>query len=337
MTPIILEFLFSGMVVVLAGLGLTRSVDVLSQLTKISGAVAGILFLATATSLPELSVSVSAVLISLPDLAVGGLIGSSLFNLLILGVLDMTTISRGRMLSRISAHHAVAGLVSIFLTTIAALSILTKYDGSIGNLSIHIPLIILTYILGFILVHKADRSLAASSVVSDEVEIKIEKLFGMRVGKTGAIVAYTFCALIIFLAAPRLSASAGKIAEITGISQTFIGTTLVALATSLPELTTTFAAVRMRSFDLAIGNIFGSNSFNMLIIAGADMAFPGALLASVSQTHLLTCLGVILVSTIAVLSQLYPIEKRIRLVEPDALAVIVLVLLTLFTIYQFGG
>jgi type VI secretion system protein VasG len=74
----------------------------------------------------------------------------------------------------------------------------------------------------------------------------------------------------------------------------------------------------MKAFDLALGNIFGSNSFNMILLVPLDLVHPGALLASVSQTHILTALAAIMATAVAVLGQLYKIEKRIRFIEPDA-------------------
>lgn len=83
---------------------------------------------------------------------------------------------------------------------------------------------------------------------------------------------------------PFLAQAAGQLAEASGLGGTFIGTTLVALATSLPELVATLVPICLGAADLAIGNLFGSNAFNMLLLP-LDLAFPGSLLAGVSQTH----------------------------------------------------
>lgn len=70
-------------------------------------------------------------------------------------------------------------------------------------------------------------------------------------------------AAVILVAAPQFARSAKGIAEVTGIGATFIGTWLVGFSTSLPELVTSLAAVRLRAYDLAVGNLFGSNALNM--------------------------------------------------------------------------
>jgi Ca2+/Na+ antiporter len=92
-------------------------------------------------------------------------------------------------------------------------------------------------------------------------------------------------------AAPLLAWSAGRIAEETGTSATFIGTSLVAITTSLPELVVAIAVVRLGAFDLAVGNLFGSNAFNMAAFLFADLVYrDGGMLDSVSSTHALTAL-----------------------------------------------
>ena len=134
----------------------------------------------------------------------------------------------------------------------------------------------------------------------------------LRIAAAGYVVAAT----VIPITAPLLASAAGELAAVTGLGGTFVGTTLVALATSLPELVATLTAVRMGSFDLAIGNVFGSNAFNMLLLAPLDLAQPGSLLAAVSTTHALTCLAVILITSVVILGQLYRVERRVCLSNP---------------------
>jgi cation:H+ antiporter len=148
-----------------------------------------------------------------------------------------------------------------------------------------------------------------------------------------AITGYVVAAVAIVVAAPFLARAADRLAELSGLGGTFVGTTLVALSTSLPELVATAAAVRMGAFDLALGNIFGSNAFNMVLLVPLDAVYPGALLAAVSPTHALTGVSTILVTAVAVMGQLYHVEKRRFFLEPDAVLVIGLVLGTLLLLY----
>jgi cation:H+ antiporter len=95
--------------------------------------------------------------------------------------------------------------------------------------------------------------------------------------------------------------------------------------------------VRMGAFDLAVGNIFGSNSFNMLILLPLDLVHDGPLLASVSRSHVLTALAAILATSIAVMGQLYQVEKRKKFIEPDAFAIIAIVFAALWALYHVGA
>src|SRR5690606_23739230 len=104
-----------------------------------------------------------------------------------------------------------------------------------------------------------------------EAEEPPPSIFGKELTLGFAIALFTLAAAVIFVAAPHLASSAATIAEVTGIGSTFVGSTLVALATSLPELVATIAAVRIGAPDIAVGNIFGSNAFNMVLLVPIDL------------------------------------------------------------------
>ena len=84
---------------------------------------------------------------------------------------------------------------------------------------------------------------------------------------------------------------------------------------------------------LAIGNVFGSNAFNMILLAPLDVIHPGPILAAVSGNHAVTCVAAVLATQIAVLGQLYQAENRRRLIEPDASLVILVVVGALALVY----
>ncbi len=96
------------------------------------------------------------------------------------------------------------------------------------------------------------------------------------------------------------------------------------------------SALRMGALDLAIGNVFGSNAFNMVLFVPLDLIHSGPILAAVSQNHGVTCLAVILATQIAVLGQLFNVEKRRPLIEPDALLVLLVTFGSLWLIYRLG-
>lgn len=340
MTASIVQFLLSAAVIVVAGAALTQFGDIISHRTKFGGLLVGSILIAGATSLPELAIDVTVVRMGSPDLAAGDLIGSSLFNLMILAVLDLTRYSHGQMLSKASARHALAGSVSIALTAIAAIFIFlgpTLEGVTLARMGPGSIALIAAYLVGIRIVFRGQqqdsppKSEAENKGRGGENKAVISPL--KNLGLKGAVIGFIAAAAVILIAAPFLARAADHLAESSGLGGTFFGTTFVALCTSLPEMVTTFSAVRMKAFDLAVGNIFGSNCFNMLIFAALDVVDEGSLLASVAQTHVYTALCVIVVTAIVVLGQLFRVEKEKHFLEPDALLALLLILGSLAGLY----
>jgi cation:H+ antiporter len=328
----ILQFVIAALVIIVAGAALTRFADAIADLTKMGKLLVGSILLAGATSLPELTVDINAVRLGMPDLAVGDLVGSSLFNLLILAVLDLTHRSRGKMLSRTAAAHALSGTAGISLAALAALSILVshRWPGfAVGGIGVGCIAIFVAYAFVVRLVFY-DQRVSAQQAGSHGQDVLVPA-GGLTLPK--AILGFIISAAVIVVAGPFMAEAAGTLAELTGLGNTFMGSTLVAFCTSLPELVATITALRMGAFDLAIGNIYGSNAFNMVLLLPLDLVAPGSLLAVVSETHAITCLCTVLITSIALMGQLYHAERRIHFLEPDALLVILLVFGSLALIY----
>lgn len=328
----IIQFLLSASTIVVAGTFLAKTSDSIADLTKMGRLITGSIFLAGATSLPELLVDISAIRKGMPDLAVGDLFGSSLMNLLILAGADLVHRNPTKMFSRASAQHALSASMSINVTVLAAIAIFLGpqlHNIGLGEIGLGPLAIASVYVLGLRLVYNDQRNAmpSAKNILSKKGRYDLVRAFSI----------FILCALAIFVAAPFMSDAAGAIADMTGLGKTFIGSTLVAFCTSLPEVVSTIAAVRMGAFDLAVGNIFGSNSFNMILLLPLDLFHAGNLLGGVSRQHILTGLAVILATSVAVMGQLYQVEKRKKFIEPDAFAVIVVVLGSLILLYWLGA
>ena len=164
------QFVLAATVIIFAGTFLTRAADTIAEQTGWGRLLAGSLFLAAATSLPELGVDVSAIRQSMPNLAVGDLFGSSLFNLLMLAVLDLSHRSHRRMFSRAAAGHALSATMSSTLYIIAAIGILFGQrlrSWSFAGLGIG-PAAILVAYLRSLRPHSVHESDARSSRAADE-------------------------------------------------------------------------------------------------------------------------------------------------------------------------
>lgn len=331
----IIQFVGLAAVIIAAGTMLARYADAIAEATGLGRLLIGSVLLAGATSLPELTVDISAVRLNLPDMAMGDLLGSSLMNLLILAALDLTNYSGGKMLSRTAAAHALSGLFSIALTGVVGLGLLTSRKAEHWTfLGAHawVWVVALGYGLGVRMVFLDQR--IATRAAEEHGKLPEDAPPPMPLWKAG--LGFLIAALVIVLTGPYLAHAAGRIAELSGLGNTFVGTTLVALCTSLPELSASYAAIRIGAVDLAVGNVFGSNAFNMVLFLPLDFAFPGALFAAVSPAHTISAFAVIVASSIVIIGQLYHVERRTRFLEPDAIAVIIIIIAALAMIYYTG-
>lgn len=342
MTFLLLQFIGLALVVAIAGTFLARAADRIAAATGLGRLLIGSLLLASVTSLPELSVDISAVRAGMVDLAAGDLFGSSLMNLLILAGLDLAWRWERRMFSRESASHALSATLGIVLTGLAGTAVLTA-----GSLPPVVWLgvggwswaLLIAYLLGARVLYldqrisaRADREAAAKAEAKGRPapDERRPRHLGW------AAMTFTTAAAVLFFTAPHLSYVAGTLAEQSGLGGTFVGTTLVAVTTSLPELVSSIAALRLGAIDLAVGNAFGSNAFNMILFVPLDAMHEGPLFASLAPAHAVTAMAVIVATAIAVLGQLYQAKRRVPFFEPDSLLMIFVLVGALVLVYRLS-
>lgn len=333
MTGLVVEFLLLAAVVAGAGVVLARAADVIAEVSGLGRLLVGSVALAAATSLPELSVDIAAVRAGHADLAAGDLLGSSLMNLLILAGIDLCRRDGRTMLSREAASHALSATLGIALTGLAGCAILTASridNGEFLRVSGWSWTILLAYVLGARMLF-IDQRISAHG--AGEAAAKVITATG-RLWPCVAMFAVGACLLAV--AGPRLAGAAHSLAERTGLGGTFVGTTLVAVTTSLPEAVASLTAVRIGAWDLAIGNSFGSNAFNMILFVPLDAVHPGPLFQAVSPVHAVTALAVVVATSIAVLGQLYHVERRVPVLEPDALLVMLVIAAALGLVFRLS-
>lgn len=330
-------FLLSAAVIVYAGTKLSRYGDQIADLTGLGGLWIGVVLMASATSLPEIFTDVSAALMHAPDLAAGDLFGSNMANMLILGIIDLMHRQK-RVWQQAAFEHALSAGLAIFLTGLAAFFVLYGSDVTLGGVGLASILLLLLYIFGMRLVFRQESSKWRQREQEKVVEgqtAEEPKQPSKREGLRRASIGFAAATLGLLVAAPFLAGSANAIAEQSGISATFIGTSLVGISTSLPELVTAIAAVRLGAFDLAVGNLFGSNAFNMAAFFFVDVAFRGGpLFNAISDAHAMTALWSILLMSIGLMGIIYRVEKRYVLIEPDSFLIILGYCLGLWLLFQ---
>ena len=142
-----------------------------------------------------------------------------------------------------------------------------------------------------------------------------------------ALLGFAIATAVLVLITPQLTRSGKAIGEITGLGSGFVGTTLLATVTSLPETVAVVAAARMGAYDMAVGNLFGSNVFNMFALGVADVFYtPGRFLGAIDPTFALVGMLGLLLTLLALIGNIARVERRLGFVEADALLILVVYL-----------
>jgi cation:H+ antiporter len=321
-----LQFVLSAALIVVAAHYLAKSGDIIAARTRLGGMFVGILLLAGATSLPELLTSISSVQLGQPDLAAGNLLGSNAFNMLMLAVLDLLHRSQ-RILRSAAKRHALTGSLAVLMIGLVLYFIVADIEIKIGWVGLDALVILVTYIA-------AVRLIATDSQIEQVHELETpEDTPRLWVGLAGF--AATAGALLVIT--PYLVEASAEIAVLTGLGATFIGTTLLALVTSLPEVVTTVAAIRLGAHDMAIGNLFGSNMFNMAALGLTDLFYTqGRLIGVIDPAFVLIGTFGLLMTVVGLIGNVARLERRLLFIEIDSLVLILLYLAGMFLLYQRG-
>ncbi|MEE4637443.1 MAG: sodium:calcium antiporter [Wenzhouxiangella sp.] len=271
--PALLSFLSAAAVIVVAGTYLARTADELADRTGLGEAMFGILLLAGVTSLPDFAATLSAAMDARPDLAMSNVMGSMAANLMFLGVADAVYRKANLEHAAASSSTLMQATLLIVLLTLPLLAIATP-SASMWSLHPITPVIVAAYLFGLYLVRGAqDHPMWFPRRTRQTVQDQAEQ--HARGGLGSAWLRFSGLAVVTAIAGWWVMESAKVISDQTGLSETVVGGLLTALATSSPELVTTIAAVRVGALTLAVSNIFGTNCFNILVIAAADGAYPG--------------------------------------------------------------
>lgn len=268
-------FATAAVCVWLAGTKLARYADVIAESTGLGRALLGILLLGGVTSLPELAVGVSATLAGVPELSVNDVLGSAAINVVILAVAD-AVYGRKALTSTPGAPEVLLqGALSIVLLTLVVAAA-TAGDVLIGGIGAWSWLILIAYVAAVWLISKSQdrRSWMPAGRAQDPATGDA----GDAAGKPAlrAVVVRTVAAGGTILVAGFVLAQSGEaLAAQTNLGTSFFGATLIGLSTSLPELSTVLAAVRLARYEMAIADVFGTNLFNVTILVLVDALHPG--------------------------------------------------------------
>ncbi len=327
-----LQFFVCAAIIIFAGSRLTKNAAVIADNTGIGTAWAGVALLPLATSLPELVTTLSAVLIDAPDLALGNILGSCLFNLALLAVIDVIS-GRGPLTSRITRGHIITASLSITTICLASIALLGIFTISVGWVGFEALLIALVYIYGSKMLYSYERKNPSLSRGSEEIPAA-----GKNISTGQALIRFALAGGLIVVAGVLITDASDRIALETGLGHTFTGSIFLAISTSLPEMVTTLTAVRLGYIDMAVANVFGANFMNLFLVFVADLFYrPGPLLYAASGGHLASAVMVILISTVVIFGLVYRSEKGLGRIGFDTLLVLAGYFTAAYLLFRAGG
>lgn len=323
-------FIFCSALIIVSGARLSRYGDIIAELSGVGKAWFGLIIMAAVTSLPELFTGISSIVfVDSPDIAVGDIMGSCAFNLLILAILDYFV--RGKPISSVvTKTHILAGFVGILVITIAIIGIVFgRKIPVVGWFSISSILLIILYLISMHIIFTNEQrnqlKLTGIPIVNQTLSLGV------------AIRRYLFHALIVIASAIALPFFADDLAEEAGVSKSFVGTLLVAATTSLPELVVSITAVRIGSMDIAVGNLLGSNIFNMLILALDDILYiKGPLLVAANPNHALSGMVTLLMTTVVGIGIIYSKPYKRFALAIDAVILIIMYLSLIIALFYLN-
>lgn len=322
-------FIVCAAIIFYAGKRLSYYGDALAELTGLGKAWIGLILMAAVTSLPELVVGISStVLVQSADLAVGDILGSCAFNLGILSMMDFFMPKDRPLFSHVSRSHILAASFGILLIALVGLGLFLEQDIAISPF---VGLTSFTLLVVYIIAVKSIYN------YQNKNEAQAEAVQGRRsypLTLRQVVLRYALVALIIVAAALPLPYFVEHISEATGLGKSFVGTLFLAASTSLPEIAVSLAAIRMGSTDMAVGNLLGSNLFNVFILFLGDVFYTkGHLLKDASDVNLLSVFFTIMMSGVAMIGFIFPSKEKKYIMAMDTLAIFCLYVVNMLLLY----
>jgi len=326
-----LGLLVGAVVVLCAGRSLSKTGEAIAIKGNMGFAWVGMVFIAGATALPELFTSVSAVLREKsPDLAVGNCLGSIAFNLALVLLLDWVE-RRGNLLSLGNVRIAFPAALAICL--LALLGVVLQMKDVQGILGGGTLLVGCVYLLGVRMIYR--HEVGHQDAVSQDERTTANNSW-VEGPWRNIWLRYLFLACVIFFSSLVLAWSGEWVAVRTGLGSTFVGFLLVAICTSLPEATATVTSIRLGKVDMALGNIIGSNLFNIFIICICDWIWEGPIAKDCSSQHLISIhLGCVLTAML-IMGITYKTKRRIGRIGLDTLCIFLTYLCGVLLLYRLA-
>ncbi len=303
-----LQFLGLGCIIGVAGYHLSYYADIIAEQTGLGRNWIGLILLATVTSLPELMAGISAVRFADdPNLAVGDILGSCVFNLTLVFVLDLMHRDTS-VYCKATMGHILSGALGMILISFVGFALIIspifpKFAlGHMGVFAVAIPVF---YLLAMRLLYTFENKSKSTVSIIKEVDSD-------RTTLKNACIYFGIAALFVIGAGMLLPFVGEKIIIVMGWNSAFVGTIFMAFATSLPEIAVTVSAIRLRAVELAFSNVLGSNLFNIVILTVDDVFYTkGQLFKVVAPSHVITAFSAVMMTGLVLVALIQPPQRRI--------------------------
>ena len=332
-----IEFVVCLAIIVAAGSSLAKYGDRIAERTGVGRVWVGVVILAAITSLPELASGISSVtFVGQPDLTMGDLFGSNLVNLAIIAIIDIFH-RQGPILLYLGSGIVLSTVLSVTMIAVAAVSLYLAQNlltiALFGRIGIYSILLFVMYLGAQYIIFKFQQVKGEP----DEQHTSASPNRGESLRPT----------MVFFLAAAVATIGAGiwlatigaRISKETGLSADFVGTLFLAFCTSAPEIVVSISAARMGALDMAVGNMVGSNLFNMGVIIFVDDIFyaQGPVLQGVDMVHIVTALFAILMSCVIITGILFrPRYWLPAWARADSVFLAIIYIAAMVTLYSLG-
>jgi cation:H+ antiporter len=233
--------------------------------------------------------------------------------------------------AQVSQGNLIAAGFGILLISLVGINIMAgERAPQLGWIGLSSLAFVAIYLLAVRVIYDYEKKGVCELGAEDAEELKYN-----HITVRTAFIAYGINAAVVFTAAVLLPAIGKGIARDMGLGQTFVGNIFIGVSTSLPELVVSFSAFRMGAVDLAAGNLFGSNMFNISIIALDDFLFlKGPFLANISSGHMVSALSGVAMTAVAVIGIAYRRERKRLLLSWDSIAISAIFILNLLFLYE---
>lgn len=337
--PLILIFLLAAAAVWLAGIKLSETTDIIDQRFGLGEALGGMIFLAIATNLPEIAIVVTASLTNNMSLAIGNILGGIAIQTVVLVILDGVGLRNKAALTHQAASMQLVleGILVICVLVITIMGTLLPMSVVFARIAPGDLMIAASWILGLWLISKARFGLPWTMrdlpQEINQAERRRSRKEARSISTTQATWIFMMAAIVTLIAGAILEESSSAIAVHIGWSGVLFGSTFLALATSLPEISTGLAAIRVGEYTLAVSDIFGGNAFLPVLFLPATLLSGKPVLPHAANSDIyLASLGALLTG-VYIYGLIFRYKRQYFYLGIDSIAVLVLYILGMIGLF----